>query len=255
MIPANILPTVMHLILFAVLALANPLPNPAPDSTASTYTPSTTYANGTANPFYPCGTTASEIAACPYRCYTPSGTLLPQCYTAAGAHAFSVSGEAICVKCLPPTAPADYPGGCTPLSTYFAGQDPSPCGFAHHRLPGCAWICGEAQVPFDLCSASNTTGQFSLCSKCVPQCSSPQVALRLQLSGTPPQPAPAFSLSNGTCADGEGGLAQRERAACPWRCTFAGYPVGTKFCSLTNKTDTGGPGLGFTACEECVRKG
>ncbi|MCJ1438709.1 hypothetical protein MMC27_008099 [Xylographa pallens] len=252
MAPANSLLTMVLLTLFAVLTSANPLPSPIPAPTASAYTPSATYANGTANPFYPCGTTAAEIAACPYRCYTPTGTLLPQCLTAPAARALAAAYQAICVKCLPPSAPADYPGGCTPLSTYFAGQDPSPCGFAQHRLPGCAWICGEAQVPFDLCSAANTTGQFSLCSRCVPQCSSPQMALLLTPSG-PPEPAPAFSLSNGTCDGGEGALAQRERVACPWRCEFAGYPVGTRFCSLTNKTDTGG--FGFTTCEQCVRVG
>ena len=67
------------------------------------------------------------------------------------------------------------------------------------------------------------------------------------------EPARGFSLSNGTCEGGEGGVAQRERLACPWRCAFAGYPAGTRFCSLTDKTDSGGGG--FTSCEECVRGG
>ncbi|MCJ1381715.1 hypothetical protein MMC17_004826 [Xylographa soralifera] len=253
MTPANTLVSMMHLILFAVLTSANPLPNPIPAATASAYAPSATYANGTANPFYPCGTTASEITACPYRCYTPTGTLLSQCYNATAARALTASYQAICVKCLTPSAPVDYPGGCTPLSTYFGGQNPSPCGFAQHRLPGCAWICGEAQVPFDLCSATNTTGQFSLCTKCVPQCSTPQIALQLKPPGAP-EPDPSFSLSNGTCDGGFGVEAQRGRVACPWRCSFDGYPTGTRFCSLTNKTDTGGTGLGFTTCEECERK-
>ncbi|MCJ1403867.1 hypothetical protein MMC11_007090 [Xylographa trunciseda] len=253
MISVHTLFSMMHLILFTALTLANPLPGPIPAVTTSTYSPSPSNANGTANPFYPCGSTASEITACPYRCYTPTGSLLPQCYTATAARRLSVSYQAICVKCLLPSAPVDYPGGCTPLHTYFAGQDPSPCGFAQHRLPGCAWICGEAQVPFDLCSATNTTGEFSLCSRCVPQCSSPQIALDLKPPGAP-QPDLSFSLSNGSCDVGPSVFAHRERVACPWRCTFAGYPAGTQFCSLTNKTDTGGTGLGFTTCTECVQK-
>ncbi|MCJ1295412.1 hypothetical protein MMC34_006975 [Xylographa carneopallida] len=257
MTPTTTVLALTHLLLLPLLTTANPLPNPLPTPTATAYTPTATYANGTANPFYPCGRTASEITACPYRCYTPTGALLPECYTAADAHTLSASYRAICVQCLASSSPADRPGGCTPLSTYFAGQNPSPCGVASssHRLPGCAWLCAEAQVPFDLCSAGNATGQFERCTRCVPQCSSPWVVLRLPPSGgAPPQPARAFSLSNGTCESGEGAEARRERVACPWRCTFAGYPAGTRFCSLTDKTDTGGARGGFTTCEECVLK-
>lgn len=32
--------------------------------------------------------------------------------------------------------------------------------------PCCAYICGEAQVPFEVCSPDDETGEFAACSKC-----------------------------------------------------------------------------------------
>ena len=209
---------------------------------AASYTPSPTYPNGTANPYYPCGTTASEVAACPYRCYTSSGSLLDQCYNEDSAKAAINSLNNICVQCVVPEAPEDYPGGCQPLSTYFDGsQNPSPCGFLNHRLRSCAWICAEAQVPFEVCSVTNTTGEFSLCTPCVPQCSSPRIVFE------PPFLPSNFSIAAGSCSAEYG---EQEIVACLFRCSFAGYPSADQFCSLTDKTSPPDSD-GFTTCTSC----
>lgn len=206
-------------------------------------TPSPTYPNGTANPFYPCGTNAKQVAACPYRCYTSSGALEPQCYSEADARTAINSLQKICVQCTVPDQPEDYPGGCDPLSTYFDTASgfssvPSPCGFKNHRLRSCAWICGEAQVPFSVCSTTNTTGPFSLCSRCMPQCSSPRIVFQ------PPFLPSNFSIATGSCSTQYG---PQETVACPWRCDFAGRN-GNLFCSLNNKTDILN---GFGSCSKC----
>lgn len=207
-------------------------------SPVTTTTPSPTYPNGTSNPFYPCGTTANEVATCPYRCYTSFGILLDQCYTKDEATTAINSLENICVKCVAPAAPLDYPGGCEPVDNYFSGAMPSPCGAAGHRLANCAWTCGEAQVPFSLCSAKNATGQFELCEKCVPQCSSPRIVFK-------PSAVPSnFSLSAGSCSEQYG---QPEGIACPFRCTRAGRP--SSFCSLNDITDSSSGG--FNTCTAC----
>ena len=215
----------------ATLAVAPPPP----------LTPPATYPNGTANPFYPCGYDFASIAACPYRCYTSSGTLLPTCYSAAAAKQAITAGD-ICVKCTPPKAPRDYPGGCQPLNTYFNATSPtsrpSPCGVAGHKLANCKWICGEAQVPFDVCSATNTTSMFSLCEKCTPQCSSPTVVF------DPPARPNNFSLSTGSCAD-DAKFGKPAKVACPYRCSKAGTP--NVFCSLSDKTDSNA----FLNCTKC----
>jgi len=53
-----------------------------------------------------------------------------------------------------------------------------------------------------------------------------------------------WSLSNGTCAQGSGEVAQQQRVACPWRCTDDGA-VESVYCSLNDKTDE------FTTCAKC----
>ena len=208
-------------------------------------TPSPTFSNGTVNPFYPCGATVGEIAACPYRCYTASGKLQSQCYTQQSAKIAIESLQNICVKCEIPNQPEDQAGKCRPLETYFNttdkfGSRPSPCGFKNHRLRNCAWICGEAQVPFEVCSATNTTSMFSLCEKCLPQCSSPRIVF------DPPFLPSNFSLSAGSCSTQYG---KQEIVACPFRCTTLGDP--NSFCSLDDKTDNGPNSFGFTKCISC----
>ena len=208
---------------------------------AAAQTPSPTYPNGTANPFYPCGSTASEVTTCPYRCYTAEGALESGCFTETAATTAIDSLKSICVECVVPDVPEDYPGGCQPLSNYFSGAaPPSPCGFKNHRLRECAWICEEAQVPFDSCSATNDTGEYELCEKCVPQCSSPRIIFE------PPSLPSNFSLSTGSCSTEYG---NQEVVACPFRCTTAGRP--DAYCSLVNGTNTGAPNYGFTTCTSC----
>lgn len=110
-----------------------------PRTTALTDPPQT-YPNGTANPFYPCGYTAAQQAACPYRCYQKDGTLLPQCYQNINEVKALIASNHICTQCEAPSKfqSYDYPGGCQPLSNYFAGGYPSSCGFVNHRLRDCA---------------------------------------------------------------------------------------------------------------------
>ena len=205
-------------------------------------TPPATYPNGTANPFYPCGYDPSSVAACPYRCYTGTGTFLPQCYTATTAAAAIAAGD-ICVACTQPRRPRDYPGGCQPLSTYFNASSPdsrpSPCGAAGHRLKNCPWICAAAQTPFSLCDTSNTTSTFRRCERCVPQCSSPSVVFE------PPARARNFSLSAGSCQDDAALFGGAATVACPFRCQKAGTP--NAFCSLLDKTDENQ----FLNCTRC----
>ena len=229
--------------LFSTLLLSAALTSAAP---SQTQTPSPTFPNGTANPFYPCGATASEVAACPYRCYTATGQLQPQCYTQQSATTAITSLKNICVKCEIPDQPEDQAGKCQPLATYFNttdkfGSRPSPCGFKNHRLRNCAWICGEAQVPFDVCSATNTTSMFSRCVRCLPQCSSPRIVFQ------PPFLPSNFSISAGSCSTQYG---KQEVVACPYRCTTAGDP--NTFCSLVDKTDNGPGSFGFTSCVSCT---
>ena len=232
------LTVVLLLLLLIAITAANPLLDSTSTVVSTAYTPSPTFPNGTANELYPCGTTDTEIAVCPYRCYSSAGMLHPQCYTAKTAKTAIATLHSICVKCVLPNVPEDTSTSCQPLGTYFSGiQNPSPCGFEKHRVRTCAWVCGEAQVPFDVCSATNTTGEFSLCEECVPQCSSPRVVFE------PPALPTRFSLSAGNCSTVYG---PQERVACPWRCRGAGRPAGDSFCSLTDKTDGE-----FTACTAC----
>ena len=204
-------------------------------------TPPATYPNGTANPFFPCGYDAPSIAACPYRCYTPAGALQPSCYSAAAATAQIGAGN-ICVQCREPRAPRDYPGGCQPLATYFnvtsPTSRPSPCGVAGRKLANCTFVCAEAQVPFNVCSATDTSGTFAVCQKCVPQCSSPTVVF------DPPARPKSFSLSAGSC-EGDAAFGAPAETACPYRCTKAGTP--NVFCSLLDKTDSNA----FLNCTKC----
>ena len=204
--------------------------------------PPATYPNGTANPFYPCGYDHSSVAACKYRCYTSAGTLLPSCFAEAKAKQ-AISSGLICVKCSQPNAPRDYPGGCQSLRPYFnvssSESRPSPCGVTGKELSNCAYVCGEAQVPFDVCSATDTSGQFSQCTQCTPQCSSPQIVFE------PPNPPPNFSLSSGSCQSDKA-YGKPARNACPYRCTKAGTP--NAFCSLQNKIDANA----FLNCTSCA---
>lgn len=217
------------LLILSLLAFAS--------ATSATTPPSQTYPNGTINPFYPCGTTAASIGTCPYRCFSSTGSLRPPCYTQSSATAAISSLNDICVQCIAPCQPEDYPGGCQPLLDYFNGKRPSRCGFVNHRLRDCAWDCGEAQVPFDLCDTTNTTGIYRSCQRCLPQCSSPRVVFQ-------PGYLPSnFSLSAGSCGTQYGA---QEDVACPFRCTDVGNP--NTYCSLANKT---GDLSGFTSCVGC----
>lgn len=201
-------------------------------------TPSPTYPNGTTNPFYPCGTTSAEITACPYRCFTSTGSLLSPCYSQSTATTAINSLQSICVKCEIPDQAEDYPGGCDPLLDYFFSDHrrPSRCGFENHRVRACAYNCNAAQVPFDLCDAQDTTGTYRLCVKCKAQCSSPRVVFQ-------PAYLPSnFSLAEGGCSAQYG---PQEVVACPWRCRDAGNP--NRYCSLGDKTGNNG----FTSCEKC----
>jgi hypothetical protein len=189
------------------------------------------------SPFYPCGSTAAEISACPYRCYNSTGTLSKFCYTKESATTAINTLKSICVKCEIPDQPEDTPGACAPLSEYFAGLRPSRCGFENHRERECAWNCGAAQVPFSICDAQNTTGPFRSCDKCKPQCSSPRIVFK-------PDYLPSnFSIAAGSCSSQYG---PQQNVACPWRCTDAGNP--NSYCSLDDKTGNNG----FTSCVKCV---
>lgn len=134
---------------------------------------------------------------------------------------------------------------CEPVRNYLDGGYPSKCGSDGHRLDECAWLCGEAQVPFTVCSATNTTGQYSSCDKCVPDCSSPKFVFTETKTAKKPVVKPAFSLSNGTCAgDAALGYGQQVATACPWRCLHDGQE-NTYYCSLFNQTAE------YTTCERC----
>ncbi|KAF7504213.1 hypothetical protein GJ744_002586 [Endocarpon pusillum] len=204
--------------------------------TRQTPTPPALYPNGTDNPFYPCGYDAATVSACPYRCYTSSGSLLNQCFTQSTATAAINSLQSICVKCEIPDQPEDYPGGCEPLHQYFASHArPSRCGFENHRLRECAWNCNAAQVPFDICDSHDTRGMFRICEKCKPQCSSPRIVFQ-------PSYLPSnFSVAAGSCSAQYG---PQQNVACPWRCTDAGNP--NAYCSLDDKTNNQ-----FTSCTKC----
>lgn len=199
-------------------------------------TPSPTYPDGTANPFYPCGSTATEITACPYRCYTPTGELLSDCYTQSTATTAITSLQSICVKCELPDQPEDTPSTCQPLRNYFSGLRPSRCGFENHRLRACAWNCNSAQVPFSQCDAQDTSGTYRVCQRCQPQCSSPRIVF--QPSSLPSN----FSIAAGSCS---GQYGPQQRVACPYRCRDAANP--NAYCSLGDKTVVNG----FTSCEKC----
>ena len=196
----------------------------------------TTTPDPTANPFYPCGSTAAEVASCPYRCYTSGGSLLPDCYTESAATAAINTLQNICVKCEVPDQPEDHAGGCAPLQQYFDGRRPSRCGFEDHPLPECAWDCGAAQVPFSLCDSQNTTGTYRACGLCLPQCSSPRIVFQ------PDQLPSNFSIAAGNCSTQYG---PQQTVACPYRCTDAGNP--NTYCSLDDKTEVNW----FTSCVKC----
>ena len=89
---------------------------------------------------------------------------------------------ASCSKCPGPTAPPTTTTTIPTVTSYFntTTTSPSPtssvdtatcsrssinaCPTAYN--PCCAYICAEAQVPFDVCSPEDDSGQFASCSKC-----------------------------------------------------------------------------------------
>jgi len=211
--------------------------------------------NGATNPFYPCGATRASVANCPYRCYTagPAPSLLDQCFDAPVATSLIASLKFICVACTVPSS-AEIPTSifstpvCAPLQYLNStpsepGTDvinsPSRCGTFSNPDPECAWSCGEAEVPFSLCSATdNSTHPLESCSKCLPQCSSPSIVF------DPPTVPTNFSISKGNCSQSYG---PQETVACPWRCMDVGNP--NAYCSLVDLPVADHP---FTNCTSCL---
>lgn len=217
--------------------------------------PMPTLSSGIANPFFPCGIDKASVSACPFRCYSitetltyTDATLLDACFTADQANALIDSLTHICVACVVPPksqVPKSSSTGptCQPVLPYFnniyPSISPSKCGTLTQPLPECSWVCAAAQVPFSMCDTSNTAGTFRVCSKCLPQCSSP--AIIFDVSTTPTN----FSLSSGSCSKQYG---PQEAVACPFRCTDPSSG-GNSYCSLQDLT---GLGQGFQRCKKCT---
>ena len=78
---------------------------------------------------------------------------------------------ASCSKCPSPTAHTTtsthtITGAPTMTTSTCTGRLLSTAGCPTPYDPCCAYVCEEAQVPYDVCSLTDGTGEYATCSKC-----------------------------------------------------------------------------------------
>lgn len=109
----------------------------------------------------------SRIATCGDKVRLSSTWLRhPQADT---CHLQKISSACSCLTTTTPpptttTTPTTTLTTSTSTTSTCARSSASACPTSATKC--CAYLCAEAQVPFDLCSETDTSGQFQKCSKC-----------------------------------------------------------------------------------------
>ncbi len=123
----------------------------------------------------PCCAFICAEAQVPFDVCSPSNrtqlAVCSQCPTPIATTATSNSTlNATITPTLPPTTTPTIttPPSRTSLSTSTCSvRLLSTAGCPTPYDPCCAYVCEEAQVPFDVCSRTDGSGQFAVCSKCL----------------------------------------------------------------------------------------
>ena len=131
-------------------------------TTATSCTPRSIAACPT--PFDPCCAYICDEAQVPFAvCQPTNQTVLAVCSQCPSSPATSSSTKSTSTSShtitTAPTSTSLSTSTCTGRLLSTAGC-PSPYD------PCCAWVCEEAQVPYDVCSQTDGTGEFATCSKC-----------------------------------------------------------------------------------------
>ena len=131
-------------------------------TTATTCSPRSIAACPT--PFDPCCAYICDEAQVPFAvCQPTNQTVLAVCSQCPSGSALSSSTKT--------TSTSSHTITTAPTSTSLAtstcsGRLLSTAGCPTPYDPCCAWVCEEAQVPYDVCSQTDGTGEFATCSKC-----------------------------------------------------------------------------------------
>ena len=131
-------------------------------TTATTCSPRSIAACPT--PFDPCCAYICDEAQVPFAvCHPTNQTVLAVCSACPSGPATSSSTK--------PTSTSSHTITTAPTSTSLAtstcsGRLLSTAGCPTPYDPCCAWVCAEAQLPYDVCSQTDGTGEFATCSKC-----------------------------------------------------------------------------------------
>ena len=121
----------------------------------------------------PCCAFICAEAQVPFDVCSPSNrTELAVCSQCPTLNATATSDSTLIGTITPMTTPTPNPTITTPPSlTSFAtstctGRLLSSAGCPTPYDPCCAYVCEEAQVPFDVCSQTDGSGEFAVCSQC-----------------------------------------------------------------------------------------
>ena len=126
---------------------------------------------------------------------------------------------------------------CTPQSINACPTAYDPC---------CAFICAEAQVPFDVCSPSNRT-ELAVCSQCPSTTMTATLTTSISITPTPTiTTAPSLTLSTSTCTGrllSTAGCPTPYDPCCAYVCEEAQVPF-----DVCSQTDGSGE---FAVCSKC----
>lgn len=131
---------------------------PTPTSTLSTSTCTRSSASACPTSYSPCCAYLCAEAQVPFLiCSQENQTVLAQCQKCPTTTAAPTSTPT-------PTSTTSSTSTTDVASSTCARTSAAACPTPATKC--CAYLCGEAQVPFALCSETDITGQFASCSKC-----------------------------------------------------------------------------------------
>lgn len=138
---------------------------------SSTCTPQSIAACPTS--YDPCCAFVCAEAQVPFQICSPSNrTVLAQCSACPAATIVptSLTSATVATTTSSPTitpSPTVPSPSVSSLSTSTCtGRLLSTAGCPTPYDPCCAWVCAEAQVPFDVCSQTDGSGEFAVCTQC-----------------------------------------------------------------------------------------
>lgn len=131
-------------------------------TTATTCSPRSIAACPT--PYDPCCAYICDEAQVPFAvCQPTNQTVLAVCSACPSGPATSSSTKTTLTSSHTITT---APTSTTISTSTCSGRLLSTAGCPTPYDPCCAWVCEEAQVPYDVCSQTDGTGEFATCSKC-----------------------------------------------------------------------------------------